>query len=234
MAEALSCAVTIAGKEELISSLWQSSKITWEMLLNNNENIQQFIKDKKMEFTMKSSSSHSHASQIQEEMLRILNDNQKHENNNDNAELITYIEEHVSASERKNASFIQVLTKAVCSSSLMKDNNCECNKDLLRKRKNILLKYIDRSKELKLQALYALQQLVDELKQPRGLLRVLFEELYEGDVITEDAFFTWEKSKEFPLGKGHALNSVKDFLTWLKKADEESNDEESTSPTNVA
>ena len=64
---------------------------------------------------------------------------------------------------------------------------------------------------------------------------MLFEELYNGDIITEDAFFTWEKSKECPHGKGHALNSVKDFLLWLKKADEESNDEESsTSPTNVA
>merc|ERR1712002_1407708 len=222
MAEALSSAVQIAGKEDLITSLWSNSKITWEALLSSDENVQQFLKDKKMEFTLKPAPQHtstlshslqsptlSHASQIQEEMLRILNDNQKFENNNDNADLISYIEQHINPSERKSASFIQVLTTAVCSSSINKESNCECNKDLLRKRKNVLLKYIDRSKEL---------------------------ELYEGDIITEDAFFTWEKSKDIPLGKGNALSSVKDFLLWLQKADEESNDEESsTSPTtNVA
>ena len=48
------------------------------------------------------------------------------------------------------------------------DNNCECNKDLLKKRKNVLLKYIDSSKDLELQSLFALQKLVHELKQPRG------------------------------------------------------------------
>jgi len=158
-------------------------------------------------------------------------------NSNENSELITYIEEHVSVENRKTASFIQVLTRTICSSSLIKGNQCECNKELLRRRKSILLKYIDRSKDLELEALFALQQLVYELKQPRGLLNCIFTELYEGEVITEDAFFVWEKTKDFPLGKGHALSSVKDFLVWLKKADEESNDEESSpspSATNVA
>jgi translation initiation factor 4G len=243
MAEALSGAVQIAGKEELITTLWSNSKVTWEALLASDENVQQFLKDKKMEFTLKTShpSSHSqssnlsHATQIQEEMLRIINDSQRHENNNDNADLISYIEQNISPSEKKTSSFIQVLTTAVCSSSINKDSNCECNKELLSKRKNVLLKYIDRSKDLELQALFAIQLLVHELKQPRGLLRDLFDVLYEGDIITEDAFFNWETSKESPLGKGHALSSVKDFLSWLKKADEESNDEESsTSPTNVA
>jgi len=231
MAEALSSAVSIAGKEDLISILWQNSKVSWDMLLGSDENLQNFIKDKKMEFTLHQNK--SHASQIQEEMSRILNENQN-DNLNDNTELMTYIEGNVSLDMKKTASFIQILTKTICSSSLVKGNQCECNKELLRRRKNVLLRYIDRSKDLELQALFALQQLVYELKQPRDLLQVLFNELYDGDVITEDAFFTWEKSKEFPLGKGPALSSVKDFLSWLKKADEESNDEESsTSPTNV-
>ena len=48
-------------------------------------------------------------------------------------------------------------------------NTCQCNKDLLRNRKNILLRYIDGSKELELHAVYALQQLVTDLNHPRGL-----------------------------------------------------------------
>ena len=60
-----------------------------------------------------------------------------------------------------------------------------------------------------------------------GLLHALFHELYDNGIISEDTFYTWERNKECPLGKGHALSSVKDFLAWLRKADEESNDEES-------
>ena len=64
-----------------------------------------------------------------------------------------------------------------------------------------------------------------------GLLTTFFEEFYDGDIITEETFESWESSKEFPDGKGVALSEVKDFLHWLKKAEEEPNEEETT-PTN--
>ena len=38
-------------------------------------------------------------------------------------------------------------------------------------------------------------------------------------------------SKDVPEGKGVALSEVKDFLQWLRKAEEEQNDEE-PAPTN--
>ena len=58
------------------------------------------------------------------------------------------------------------------------------------------------------------------------LLRMLFEELYELDVISEETFYVWQESKDFPGGKGVALSSVKGFLQWLRKAEEESNEDE--------
>lgn len=63
------------------------------------------------------------------------------------------------------------------------------------------------------------------------LLKDLFEVLYDNDVISEETFYLWEKSKDFPDGKGVALSLVKGFLNWLRKAEEESNEEDSSLST---
>lgn len=58
------------------------------------------------------------------------------------------------------------------------------------------------------------------------LLRMFFDCLYDEDVISEDAFYKWETSKDpaEQLGKGVALKSVTAFFTWLREAEEESED----------
>lgn len=58
------------------------------------------------------------------------------------------------------------------------------------------------------------------------LLRMFFDCLYDEEVISEDAFYKWESSKD-PAeqnGKGVALKSVTAFFTWLREAEEESED----------
>lgn len=55
---------------------------------------------------------------------------------------------------------------------------------------------------------------------------MFFDCLYDEDVISEDAFYKWESSKD-PAeqnGKGVALKSVTAFFTWLREAEEESED----------
>lgn len=58
------------------------------------------------------------------------------------------------------------------------------------------------------------------------LLRMFFDCLYDEDVISEDAFYKWETSKDpaEQQGKGIALKSVTAFFTWLREAEEESED----------
>ena len=58
------------------------------------------------------------------------------------------------------------------------------------------------------------------------LLRMFFDCLYDEDVISEDAFYKWEASKDpaEQQGKGIALKSVTAFFTWLREAEEESED----------
>uniref|UniRef100_A0A8D2NEC9 Eukaryotic translation initiation factor 4 gamma 3 n=1 Tax=Zonotrichia albicollis TaxID=44394 RepID=A0A8D2NEC9_ZONAL len=61
---------------------------------------------------------------------------------------------------------------------------------------------------------------------PADLLRMFFDCLYDEEVISEDAFYKWESSKD-PAeqnGKGVALKSVTAFFTWLREAEEESED----------
>ncbi len=55
---------------------------------------------------------------------------------------------------------------------------------------------------------------------------MFFDCLYDEDVISEDAFYQWETSKdpEEQQGKGVALKSVTAFFTWLREAEEESED----------
>lgn len=55
---------------------------------------------------------------------------------------------------------------------------------------------------------------------------MFFDCLYDEDVISEDAFYKWETSKDpaEQQGKGVALKSVTAFFTWLREAEEESED----------
>lgn len=229
MAVVLSVAVQITNREDMIAELWINANMSWDELLQSN--VEEFLKDHKLEFTVKSPSppapSSSHGNQMQEELLQIL----RQSNSDKNDQAISYIESHMKSAELKTPEFIRLLTTVVCTSTISKDseNNCTCKRDLLKKRKTILLRYIDRSKDLELQSLFAIQQLVEDLKHPRGVLHAIFDELYQGDIVSEETFFLWESSKESPVGKGPALSSVKDFLSWLRKADEESNDDEESS-----
>lgn len=62
------------------------------------------------------------------------------------------------------------------------------------------------------------------LSPPPDLLRMFFDALYDEDVIKEEAFYKWESSKDpaEQQGKGVALKSVTAFFTWLREAEDES------------
>lgn len=59
---------------------------------------------------------------------------------------------------------------------------------------------------------------------PLDLLRMFFDTLYDEDMIKEEAFYKWESSKDpaEQQGKGVALKSVTAFFTWLREAEDES------------
>lgn len=55
---------------------------------------------------------------------------------------------------------------------------------------------------------------------------MFFDTLYDEDVVKEDAFYSWESSKDpaEQQGKGVALKSVTAFFKWLREAEEEESD----------
>merc|ERR1712013_590531 len=54
MAETLCAAVQVTNKEDDIAMLWSKSGLTWEKLLPSGEDVDMFVKDRKVAFTMKS------------------------------------------------------------------------------------------------------------------------------------------------------------------------------------
>ncbi|KAL2773258.1 eukaryotic translation initiation factor 4 gamma 3 isoform 12 [Daubentonia madagascariensis] len=130
-------------------------------------------------------------------------------------------------SQMSSPTFLRALMTAVCKAAIIADcSTFRVDTAVIKQRVPILLKYLDSDTEKELQALYALQASIVKLDQPANLLRMFFDCLYDEEVISEDAFYKWESSKD-PAeqnGKGVALKSVTAFFTWLREAEEESED----------
>ncbi|KAK3602168.1 hypothetical protein CHS0354_013235 [Potamilus streckersoni] len=143
-----------------------------------------------------------------------------------NEEVFEWIEEHVDKHTTKQGHFIRVLMTAVCKSAVTCEDlksRSKVDKSQMKKRKTLLQKYMDHQANLELQALFALQALVHKLENPPGVLRELFDILYDEDIISEDAFIQWEKSEDpqEQEGKSVAMKQVAQFFTWLKNDSED-------------
>lgn len=73
--------------------------------------------------------------------------------------------------------------------------------------------------------MFALKRLMVDLSFA-GVLRTLFDTLYDEDIISEDGFNQWEKSKDpnEQEGKGVAMKQVVQFFTWLREAEDDVSD----------
>jgi len=60
-----------------------------------------------------------------------------------------------------------------------------------------------------------------------GLIQHIFEILYDSNVVSEEGFETWVNIDEPSEREGKALSlkSITSFLTWLKEAEPESDQE---------
>lgn len=142
-------------------------------------------------------------------------------------QIFDWVEANLDESQMSSPTFLRALMTAVCKAAIIADCSAfRVDTAVIKQRVPILLKYLDSDTEKELQALYALQASIVKLDQPANLLRMFFDCLYDEEVISEDAFYKWESSKD-PAeqnGKGVALKSVTAFFTWLREAEEESED----------
>lgn len=81
--------------------------------------------------------------------------------------------------------------------------------------------------KLQLAMIYEVQLFCNELNFEAGLVKRLFHEIYDYDLVTEDAFTLWkEDTDESTPGKRRALLDANAFLQWLAEAEEEDEDDE--------
>ncbi|KFM57183.1 Eukaryotic translation initiation factor 4 gamma 3, partial [Stegodyphus mimosarum] len=215
----LHCAAKKKGTIKL-GELWRESGLQWTDFLGSSANVDDFIHTYKLEFTISPTKILPNTEMSPEDIkknLKILL-----EKTEESEEIFDWIDANVSQNALTEPSFIRALVTAVHEDAITgTDPKYELDTPRLKKRIPLLTRYIDHNGNLELQALYAIQALMNQLNQPKGILRQIFDILYDDDVITEETFKLWEQSSDPNEleGKGVAVQSVKSFFTWLREAE---------------
>ncbi|NXB12284.1 IF4G3 factor, partial [Cnemophilus loriae] len=213
-----------------VGALWRESGLSWKDYLPEGEDVHTFLMEQKLEFTESDCPGSSEALSEKELSAEELNKQLEKlivEDKANDEQIFDWVEANLDESQMSSPTFLRALMTAVCKAAIIADSSSfRVDTAVIKQRVPILLKYLDSDTEKELQALYALQASIVKLDQPPNLLRMFFDCLYDEEVISEDAFYKWESSKD-PAeqnGKGVALKSVTAFFTWLREAEEESED----------
>ncbi|NXA57044.1 IF4G3 factor, partial [Nothocercus julius] len=213
-----------------VGALWRETGLSWKDYLPEGEDVHTFLMEQKLDFTESDCSSSSEALSEKELSAEELNKQLEKlivEDKANDEQIFDWVEANLDESQMSSPTFLRALMTAVCKAAIIADSSSfRVDNAVIKQRVPILLKYLDSDTEKELQALYALQASIVKLDQPPNLLRMFFDCLYDEEVISEDAFYKWESSKD-PAeqnGKGVALKSVTAFFTWLREAEEESED----------
>ncbi|XP_067328797.1 eukaryotic translation initiation factor 4 gamma 3 isoform X5 [Anolis sagrei] len=213
-----------------VAALWKEAGLSWKDFLPEEEDVHAFLTEQKLDFTETDGSGSSEAlskRELSDEELNRQLEKLIVEEKASDEQIFDWVEANLDESQMSSPTFLRALMTAVCKAAIIVDSSSlRVDTAVIKQRVPILLKYLDSDTEKELQALYALQASIVKLDQPPNLLRMFFDCLYDEEVISEDAFYKWESSKD-PAeqnGKGVALKSVTAFFTWLREAEEESED----------
>ncbi|XP_072111343.1 eukaryotic translation initiation factor 4 gamma 1-like [Mobula birostris] len=222
----LLCLLCKGMSRKKAGSLWRDGGLSWKEFLSEEEDINKFVTEKKVEFTLGNESCHEGTpskmemsfDELCEQFDKLIKEKAE------NQRIFDWIEANLDEKQLISPLFIRALMKSVCHSAVVFENPVRVDTDIIQNRVKVLTKYLNSDPQRELQALYALQALMAILEQPANLLRTFFDVLYDEDVISEEAFYKWESSKDpaEQQGKGVALKSVTAFFTWLREAEEES------------
>ncbi|KAB0359370.1 hypothetical protein FD754_003526, partial [Muntiacus muntjak] len=213
-----------------VGALWREADLSWKDFLPEGEDVHNFLLEQKLDFLESDSSCSSEAllkKELSAEELYKRLEKLIIEDKANDEQIFDWVEANLDESQMSSPTFLRALMTAVCKAAIIADcSTFRVDTAVIKQRVPILLKYLDSDTEKELQALYALQASIVKLDQPANLLRMFFDCLYDEEVISEDAFYKWESSKDpaEQSGKGVALKSVTAFFTWLREAEEESED----------
>ncbi|NXC40635.1 IF4G1 factor, partial [Penelope pileata] len=150
--------------QKTAGKLWRDAGLSWKEFLPEDQDVNKFVTEQKLEYTMgDSSDTPSHKELTWEELCKQM-DKLLKENSN-NQRIYDWIEANLSEQQVSSNTFIRALMTSVCHSAIIFESPHRLDAMVIRNRAKLLQKYM-RDEQKELQALYALQALVVKLEQP--------------------------------------------------------------------
>ncbi|KAJ0022365.1 hypothetical protein NQD34_009855 [Periophthalmus magnuspinnatus] len=153
-------------------AMWREAGLKWKDYLPEDEDVNKFVTEKNVEFTLgeeleKNKKSEMSPSELTQHLDRLIQDQA------DNQRVFDWIEANLDEKQTSSNMFVRALMTCICQSAIICENPYKVNTDVIKQRSKLLLKFLkDEQKEL--QALYALQALMVQMEQPANLLRMFF------------------------------------------------------------
>ncbi|KAM9801706.1 eukaryotic translation initiation factor 4 gamma 1-like [Neosynchiropus ocellatus] len=204
--------------QDSVKTMWREAGLQWTDLLSKEVAVKTLVKERNLDFTLDDDSQKKKqlsAAEITSQLSNLLQEEA------DNQNISSWIQMNVGEQQMASDMFARVLTTCVCQSAITFKTVFKVSARQIHRRAKLLQKFlIDEQKQL--QALFALQALMVQMDHPAYLLRMFFDTLLDEDLITEEAFFSWESSKDPAemLGRQPALHSVAGFFTWLRDVED--------------
>ncbi|NXB71947.1 IF4G1 factor, partial [Donacobius atricapilla] len=150
--------------QKTAGKLWRDGGLSWKEFLPEDQDVNKFVTEQKLEYTMGDSSDMpSHKELTSEELCKQM-DMLLKENPN-NQRIYDWIEANLSEQQVSSNTFIRALMTSVCHLAIVFENPYRVDAMVIRNQAKLLQKYL-RDEQKELQALYALQALVVKLDQP--------------------------------------------------------------------
>uniref|UniRef100_A0A8C0BLS5 Eukaryotic translation initiation factor 4 gamma 1 n=1 Tax=Buteo japonicus TaxID=224669 RepID=A0A8C0BLS5_9AVES len=150
--------------QKTAGKLWRDGGLSWKEFLPEDQDVNKFVTEQKLEYTMGESSDTPSRKELTSEELCKQLDKLLKENPN-NQRIYDWIEANLSEQQVSSNTFIRALMTSVCHSAIVFENPYRLDALVIRNQAKLLQKYL-RDEQKELQALYALQALVVKLDQP--------------------------------------------------------------------
>ncbi|XP_011331702.1 eukaryotic translation initiation factor 4 gamma 3 isoform X2 [Ooceraea biroi] len=247
--ELLTQAVCIKG-EEWISKKWNQSGLQLSNLIDpEREDIEKITREYSLEFltgdckrakrpatTMEVNqpnqpgpsglSSQIPKQRIQDHLQRLMKENTSFD------EICNWIATNV-GDKYKEPTFIRELMTAILETTMEQHHDTwKLNVEAFGNLQTLLQRFIDASEVLELQCLYAIQLYMNKIEFPSGILNLIMNKLWLDNVISTDAFLTWQRHPEEHEGHAVAMVALTSFFTDLQEPDDNSSVEELSTSAN--
>ncbi|NXM47278.1 IF4G1 factor, partial [Gymnorhina tibicen] len=150
--------------QKTAGKLWRDGGLSWKEFLPEDQDVNKFVTEQKLEYTMGDSSDMPSRKELTSEELCKQMDKLLKENPN-NQRIHDWIEANLSEQQVSSNTFIRALMTSVCHLAIVFENPYRLDAMVIRNQAKLLQKYL-RDEQKELQALYALQALVVKLDQP--------------------------------------------------------------------